>query len=156
MDFEHEGKDMDEKNVLEFKLACERYLNTRGLFSLRAYGRSLSLVDPTAKKKSELIQDIIGVLCGEFVPQRNARGAPIKSNVFEPDILETIELFKRQYLYGEIQIELKEEEVPEPVEEKIPEPPVSAEPIDRIAALTEEQRKLFNDFLNSLQVPTTP
>ena len=85
------GDTMDKDNVSIFKLACERYLNTLGLGNLRSYGRFLQLKEPTKRNKAELIQEIIGVLCGEIIAKRTKRGAPIKNTYVEPQILQTVQ-----------------------------------------------------------------
>lgn len=87
-----------EENLKEFKNICKLYLSTLGISDLRAYGRYLQLRDPTAKNKSDLIEDIIGVLCGEITPERTNKGAPIKNKHFNPTILEEIERLSAQYL----------------------------------------------------------
>ena len=56
---------MDEKNVLGFKTECMAYLYTVSIHSLRSYGRYLSLRNPSAMKKSDLISMILRVLIGE-------------------------------------------------------------------------------------------
>ena len=54
----------------------------------------MRLPNPTYYKKSELICEIISVLCGENVPQRTKRGAPIKNDYFRAEIASVIENLK--------------------------------------------------------------
>ena len=88
---------MDEKNVLGFKTECMAYLYTVSIHSLRSYGRYLSLRNPSAMKKSDLISMILRVLIGETKQTRVNQGAPIKNNFFEPNVAKTIEGLKEKY-----------------------------------------------------------
>ena len=131
---------IEESRKLQFKMDCEKYLSSISLEYLRSYGRSLQLKDPTKKKKTELITEIIMVLCGEYIPQRNNKGAPIKNDYIAPKIVEDIEAIKRKYLFEEL--ENKKEEVKNPK--------VSLQFTIEPAFLNEKQKQLLNDFLNSL------
>lgn len=87
-----------EKQVEAFKTACAEYLHTRGLESLRCYGRYVGLVKPTGMNKLPLIQEIISVLCGETAPCRTRRGAPVKNNFVDEKFLRTIAQLRQKYL----------------------------------------------------------
>ena len=52
-----------------FKGKCEQYLFRQSIMDLRAYGRYLNLLAPTALKKEALIKEIIQAICGEIVSQ---------------------------------------------------------------------------------------
>lgn len=122
-----------QKNVSDFKRLCAKYLEVKNINILRRYGRYLSLKAPTKSKKAELIQEIMGVLCGEIVQYRTKRGAPVKNDYVDPTMIKEIERLKKQYLFA-----------------NVPETPAPREKVDRISTLTDEQRDLLNDFLNSL------
>lgn len=153
---------MEEINVTKFKFACEKFLGTLDISSLRVYGRSLGLVRPTAMKKKDLIQEILKALCGESVPQRNNKGAPIKNQYLDNSILEKIEQLKRKYLWvtqAEATPETYKADEDEgqqqgnkPVfllrmEEKSDEP---VQFVIQFSRLRERQKKLFQNFLESL------
>lgn len=89
---------MNGQNTTEFKNACEKYLNSIGLAALRAYGRSINLKEPTKKNKPDLIAEIVAVLCGELIPQRTKRGAPVKNDYVDPQLLTDIKELQRRYL----------------------------------------------------------
>ena len=65
--------DIKEKQMVHFKELCTQYLNRQSLIALRCYGRFLNLPKPTCLKKSELIYEIVCVLCGEKYPQRTKK-----------------------------------------------------------------------------------
>ena len=90
--------DTKERKTARFKEVCAQYLNRQSLVDLRSYGRFLNLPRPTDFKKTELIGEILSVLCGEKNPQRTKRGAPIKNNYLNADILEKIEEIKSKTL----------------------------------------------------------
>ena len=132
-------KIMEKKKVFAFKQACEAYLSTLSLTLLRSYGRSLQLKAPTKTGKSALIKEIIEVLCGEEKPQRNKRGAPIKNNYVDPALIEKVNELKERYLEHKTKKS-------EPVLSN----DVSLQMFINPAALDENQKRLLNDFLNSL------
>lgn len=101
---------MSENKVIEFKLACERYLNGLAVLDLRVYGRYLGLRNPTAIKKHELIQKIIGVLCGEITETQTARGAPIKNTNLNFTVINTINQYASTYL--------SDKDIPKDIQEK--------------------------------------
>ncbi len=131
---------MNEKNILGFKKACEAYLSTVSLVALRSYGRSLQLKAPTKLRKDMLIKEIIGVLCGEIIPQRNKKGAPAKNSYVDEKLIETISEFKKEYLLENVE---KESKTPHSND-------VALQLFINPSSLTEQQKQLLNDFLNSL------
>ncbi len=143
---------MEGKDVSGFKLACTKYLITLDLGSLRIYGRELQIRKPTTMKKAELIEEIIKVLCGEVIPRRNNRGAPVKTAYIDKDILKTVARLQKEFLKGEReacgeQTERKALVLADSLQEN------SVEPLQftiRFSCLNEEQRKLLYAFLNSL------
>ena len=154
---------MDKRNVLAFKLACQTYFNGVGLDALRTYGRFLQLKEPTKRKKAELIQEIIAVLCGEIIAQRTKRGAPVKNVYVEPQILQTVQALRKQYGLNcgieEEKTEKQEEPACEAEKDKAVKQEDGGEDMDcnvslcltiRPSALTAVQKKRLNDFLNSL------
>ena len=84
-----------------FKEKCEQYLFRQSIMDLRGYGRYLNLLAPTTLKKEALIKEIIQAICGEIVPQRSKRGAPIKNSYVEPQIIEEVEKLKKEYGFDE-------------------------------------------------------
>lgn len=89
---------MQETNVLEFKYACTGVLNGWGMNALRAYGRFIGVRSPTKLKKSELIEQLIGVLCGEIVQKKTKRGAPVKNDFVAQENIDEINALKKKYL----------------------------------------------------------
>ena len=92
---------MEETNVAEFKLACGEELKKWGVAALRTYGRNIGMRCPTKLTKVELIEQIIGVLCGEIVQVQTKQGAPVKNHYIDEKSVERIELIKRKYLKEE-------------------------------------------------------
>ena len=125
----------------QFKERCTQYLYTRGLNELRVYGRFINLPKPTYLKKAELIREIVSVLCGEQIPQRTKRGAPIKNDYLNQDIILKIEEIKCKVF--------TENNVIEKNKEKRIEKAVLNFSIV-IDELNEKQKQLLNNFLNSL------
>ncbi|MBE5751833.1 MAG: hypothetical protein E7357_05420 [Clostridiales bacterium] len=82
-----------EKEVLEqFKRECLSVLSAYDLHQLRAYARNVGVKEPTKKTLGPLLESIIGVLAGEIPPvERSTRGAPVKSDFFDPKIPVMIE-----------------------------------------------------------------
>ena len=89
------GERMDEQQRAFFKELCVQYLSELSLVDLRGYGRYLQLTAPTCLKKSDLIYEIVDVLCGKKIPTRTKRGAPIKNNYFKADIPLKIEEIRK-------------------------------------------------------------
>lgn len=130
---------MEEEQKKQFKEACKAYLNTVSVNSLRSYGRKLQLTAPTKQKKGALIQEILGVLCGEIQQERNNRGAPIKDDYIEPRLIEEIERLQKKYFSNEI-VEKKE------IADERVAIQLSVDPI----ALNYRQKQLLKQFINSL------
>lgn len=82
-----------EKEILEqFERECLLVLSAYDLHQLRAYGRYVGVKEPTKKSRQPLLEAIIGVLTGQIPPvERSLRGAPVKSDFFDPKIPELIE-----------------------------------------------------------------
>lgn len=138
-----------EKDALRFKYEAERYLHTLGIEALRSYGRYLQLEAPTAMRKSELIAEILKVLCKERFPQRNKKGAPVKNQHFDAQILERVSDLKSRYLSDETE-EPAQEEIPKKENaENIPQNTVLRFTVVP-SLLNEKQRACLNEFLNSL------
>ncbi len=65
----------------QFVNACQLYLFGLSLGDLRSYGRTIGVSRPTAKKKEDLIADIIGILTGTMQPiPVSKQGAPVKND----------------------------------------------------------------------------
>ena len=109
---------------------------------LRCYGRFLNLPAPTNCKKAKLIDEIVAVLSKEHQPIRNKRGAPIKNTYFSENILLEIENIRKR-VYD------KEKELDKGIE-RGEEKGVTLQFSVRIDILNTRQKKLLNDFLNSL------
>lgn len=90
---------MSEKNVNGFENAAKIYLYTISLEKLRSYGRSVGVASATAKKKNDLIEEIIGVLVGKIQPvEISKRGAPVKNDSVDQRVEEEMERLKELYL----------------------------------------------------------
>ena len=90
---------MKENATKRFINACKIFLLKQGLNDLRAYGRGIGVEQPTAKKKQELIEDIIGVLTGKIVPiEVSKRGAPVKNASVSAEFMAGIEPIKLNFL----------------------------------------------------------
>lgn len=132
---------MGEKDVNGFKRECRAYLSKVNLNILRSYGRMLQLRTPTKMLKRDLIEGIIGVLCGEYKEERNGRkGAPVKGECVTQEFLDDLHALQRIYLDGE------EQEV---VETPPPEP-LTMQCTVQFSQLNSEQKELFMAFLKSL------
>ena len=129
-----------------FKEKCEQYLFRQSIMDLRAYGRYLNLLAPTTLKKEALIKEIIQVICGEIVPQRSKRGAPIKNSYVEPQIIEEVEKLKKEYGFDET------EEIIFDKISKIKEKDSNfvLQINFSIENLSLDQKRFLNSFLNSL------
>ena len=150
---------MKERRVEEFKAACREYLESVSLHLLRIYGRALQMKKPTTMKKGELIEEILGVLSGEIVPQRNNKGAPIKYDHLDKKVIEKINALKVEYL-GEEQPKSSASSEKEEIE-KIKETKDSdikysscVQLVLNIMDLNNEQQDCLKAFLSSLV--TTP
>lgn len=94
------------QEYIDFKIECEKYLSKRSLNELRAYGRQIGVKEPTKKSKPDLLAAIIAVLTGEEKPiERSLRGAPIKNDYVDPEIVNTIDRLRHRYFddeYGQL------------------------------------------------------
>ena len=81
-------------------------------------------------------------LCGEISTERNNRGAPIKNDYVPQNILEEIAILKRKYLSNSLEIG----ETLEVIENV----GVSLQFVIKPSFLNKKQKRLLNDFLNSL------
>lgn len=129
---------MGSKRKADFERACIEYLKTLSLNDLRAYGRFLGLPTPTKPKKLELIKEIVEALNGEKEYARTKRGAPIKNDYFPKEILLELDALREKY-FGKSQ-----------KEEKADGETVVLQFSVIPAKLSEGQRKLLYEFLNSL------
>lgn len=92
---------MSEKNVKGFESAVKIYLYTVSLEKLRSYGRSIGVASATAKKKNDLIDDIINIHVGRIQPiEISNRGAPVKNDNVDQRVVSEMERLKELYLYG--------------------------------------------------------
>ncbi len=93
---------MSEKNVKGFESAVKIYLYTVSLEKLRSYGRSIGVASATAKKKNDLIEEIIGIHIGEISPiEISKRGAPVKNDNVDPRVEGEMKRLKELYLSDE-------------------------------------------------------
>ena len=134
---------MRNKNVEEFRLACKEYFSSLSVSALRAYGVFLCLRKPSTLNKTELIAELIAVLCGEITPQRVLRGAPLKNKYLDPSIVESVESLKKHFLEGE-----EEEPVLPPQPQPIPPAIVKIEL--NMESLSQEQKELLGALLKAL------
>ncbi len=92
---------MNENALKEYKYKCREYLSSLHIRDLHPYGRMVGVESPTAKKKKELIEDIISVLTGEIAPaEPTNRGAPLKNDYVKPEVIEKMEDLHVSYLGG--------------------------------------------------------
>ena len=96
------------EDINAFKNACADCLLKAGLNDLRSYGRLIGMRAATKLKKTDLIKEIIGVICGEITPNPTKRGAPVKNAHVEPKLIEDIECLKREYLSANDYEEVKQ------------------------------------------------
>lgn len=110
---------VDEKNIKLFSLQCRDFLDRFGISELRAYGRSVGVSRATAKKKEDLIDDIIRIFIGELQPiERSRLGAPIKNDYVNLRIVETVNAYRYAYLTDvqDAPLVLDQEGSPEPID----------------------------------------
>ena len=82
-----------------FVYACKEYLAKLDIGQLRAYGRYVGVPNPTEMNKEPLIETIVGVLVGKIKPvARSGRGAPVKNNRVDAEILKKVAELKAQHL----------------------------------------------------------
>ena len=135
---------MDFESKKFFEEACIEYLMSLSLNDLRAYGRSLGLPTPTQLKKIELIKEILQVVGGGKEYTRTKRGAPIKNDYFPKEIPLTLEKIQER-CFGE-EVKGKDEKQAQKEEKNA----VILQFSVVLAKLNDIQKKLLNDFLNSL------
>ena len=83
---------MDKEILERFERECLVYLSQYDIYQLRAYGRNIGVKEPTKKLRKPLLDAILGVLSGRIAPvERSIRGAPVKSDFFDPKIPDEIE-----------------------------------------------------------------
>ena len=58
---------IDERNVEQFELYALEVLSKAGIKDLQAYGREEGVAWATAKKKGEVIQEIIAIFTGIYL-----------------------------------------------------------------------------------------
>jgi hypothetical protein len=89
----------EQQLVNAFTLASRNYLDSIGTLSLRAYGRYVGVARATAKKKPEIIEEIIAIFVGDLQPiERSKRGAPVKDDSFDPQIEAKMNAYRFAYL----------------------------------------------------------
>lgn len=91
---------MMDSRLIQFTLACKHYLRSSvDIGGLRAYGRRVGLAEPTKLNKGPLIDKIVAILSGESAPEtRSKRGAPLKNDYVDPQIIKTIDSLRAEYL----------------------------------------------------------
>ena len=92
-------REKDINKIQDFVDVSRTFLNALGIAALRAYGRHVGVARATAKKKNEIIEEIISIFCGDLEPiERSKRGAPIRDDSFDPRIEETMNGFRFAHL----------------------------------------------------------
>lgn len=78
---------------------CYReYLGSLALTSLRILGRNYGVRNASAAKKETLVDGIVAVLTGKSAPvPRSGRGAPVKVDYLDPEIMKRIEEISRDF-----------------------------------------------------------
>lgn len=110
---------MNNKDILSFGNACKSFLLTESLNKLRTYGRSIGVDTPTTWKKTDLVEQIVGILTGEIASiPISKRGAPVKDDNVDTRILMEIEKIRSIYLFDIFPQEIKEKESKEVCEYK--------------------------------------
>ncbi len=86
------------ETILRFQKTCRQFLFTLGLGDLRNYGREMGVARPTARKKEDLIEEIILILSGELKPIPVSRqGAPVKNKKVDIRIPKRIAEIQREF-----------------------------------------------------------
>ena len=137
---------MEERKKTEFEEACKAYLFPFSIIDLRVYGRYLGVTAPTKLRKTELIHQIVQVLCDGKTVSRTKKGAPIKNKRLEEEIPLGIDKI-RSRMFGE---ERKKINVAENTERNGKENIALLQFSIAVENLTKEQRQLLRQFLNSL------
>ena len=97
------------KDTSKFSYACKAFLMKLTIGPLRTYGRQLGVLNPTLKKKDELVGDMVAILSGEMSPtDKQKSGAPIKDVYVDPKILKEIQSLKERFLFDEEALSLTE------------------------------------------------
>ncbi len=97
---------MTEK-MKQFQAACQIYFSSLGIAELRTYGREVGVSRPTAKKKEELIEDIIGILSGTLAPIAiSKQGAPVKNDRVDERIPAKIDALKREFFANDVMMDI--------------------------------------------------
>lgn len=90
---------MNEQILNELQKAYTEYLSTLSIGTLRSVGRQIGVNKSTAKKKGELVDEMVAVLSGVVPPaERTNRGAPVKDEYVDPKVFEKLEEIKFSYL----------------------------------------------------------
>ena len=141
---------MENKNVEGFRLACKEYFSSLSVSALRAYGVFLCLRKPSTLNKTELIAELIAVLCGEITPQRVLRGAPLKNKYLDPSIVESVESLKKHFWEGEESVLPPQEKEPALPPQPQPIPPAIVKIELNMESLSQEQKELLGALLKAL------
>ena len=91
---------------IRFRNECKEYLmRNASTTDLRALGRKYGVKNPTEyTKKEPLAEQIVLVLTGEIAPvSPNKRGAPVKNDYCNPEIVNRVEELRVLYLDADIQ-----------------------------------------------------
>ncbi len=97
---------MTEK-MKQYANACRAYLSSLGIGDLRNFGREIGVSRPTAKKKEDLVEDIVGILTGELTPiSISKQGAPVKNDRVDERIPAKIRQIELEYFPEEEKTEL--------------------------------------------------
>ncbi len=107
------------EKMQQFRRVVRLYLATFGIGDLRCYGRDIGVARPTAKKKEDLIEEIIAVLTGQIAPiPISKQGAPVKSDRVDERIPARIEDLKREFFANSIIMDLDDEDEFQTIEKK--------------------------------------
>ncbi len=94
-----ESRKTREIETEKFAKACALFLDGLCIGDLRCYGRDLGVARPTAMKKEELTEAIIGILTGRLLPvEISVQGAPVKNDYVDERIPEKVERLKRSFM----------------------------------------------------------
>lgn len=124
----------------EYKKELRGLLERQGIASLRKYGRDLQMKNTTSFSKAVLIDQIVGILCGEIKPERGKIGAPAKDATREKRIAREVEDLQREF--GLI------EGNPTP-SQAVSAPTASLSFTVALDSLTHLQKRLLIDMINS-------
>ncbi len=131
-----------------FENACRVYFSSLSVVDLRNYGRLVGVARPTAKKKEELVQEIIEILLGLRISiPVSKQGAPVKNDRVDERILVHVEYLKREYFTNDIIMELPKYDFHKEYQKMLDEMPVM-----RVADPTEEKRGFVSKTVTRGQV----